>query len=130
MPETEPTHDPTQTASELMNIGKGETEWFTHDAPGAGFSPGAQCYIKLVIAKGTIVDVLHKETIAEYAMLSAEILDSTNEITNQFRLTDIESVLVEGRDMKVLCRELTGNRIVVFMDKTCAHTWIAKRILP
>jgi len=76
-----------------------------------------------------IVDIPRRELIAEYAMLSAEIFDSAKEVTRQFGLADVESVVVDGRNVKVLCIELAGNRVAVFMDKTCAHTWIVKRIL-
>lgn len=76
-----------------------------------------------------ILDITQRELIPEYAMLSAEIFDTTKEVTRQFGLADVEGVLVEGQDTKMLCIELGGNRIAVFMDKTCAHNWIIKRIL-
>jgi archaeal type IV pilus assembly protein PilA len=50
-----PAPDPVPSASDLMNIGKGNTVSFTLNAPGSGFSPGAQYSIKIVTAKGTTV---------------------------------------------------------------------------
>jgi predicted regulator of Ras-like GTPase activity (Roadblock/LC7/MglB family) len=50
-------------------------------------------------------------------------------MANQFNMADIESVLVEGKNVKVLCMSLSENRISVFMEKTATHAGIIKRIL-
>ncbi len=76
-----------------------------------------------------IVDLSEKEAIIEYAMLSSQIGEATPDIAKNFNLTDIESVIVEGKAVKVLCIGLGENRISVFMDKKCSHAWIVKRIL-
>jgi predicted regulator of Ras-like GTPase activity (Roadblock/LC7/MglB family) len=76
-----------------------------------------------------IIDITQKESLIEYASLSSQIYDSSRSISKQFNLTDVESVLVEGKSVKVLCMCIGENRIAVFMDKTCTHTWIVKRIL-
>ncbi|MCW3984454.1 MAG: roadblock/LC7 domain-containing protein [Candidatus Bathyarchaeota archaeon] len=75
-----------------------------------------------------IVDLPQPET-PEYAMLSAQVSDSSKGIAKQFNLTDVESVLVEGKTHKLLCIRLGENKIGIFMEKTCAHAWIVKRIL-
>jgi predicted regulator of Ras-like GTPase activity (Roadblock/LC7/MglB family) len=76
-----------------------------------------------------IIDLTQKEAIIEYAMLSSQVHDCRHGIAKQFNLADVESVLVEGKSVKVLCMGIGENKISVFMDKTCAHAWIAKRIL-
>ncbi len=76
-----------------------------------------------------IVDLSEKGAIIEYAMLSSQIGEAAPDIAKNFNLTDIESVIVEGKAVKVLCIGLGENRISVFMDKTCSHAWIVKRIL-
>jgi predicted regulator of Ras-like GTPase activity (Roadblock/LC7/MglB family) len=76
-----------------------------------------------------IVDLSEKEHTTDYAMLSSEIHESSHDLIKQYNLADIESMLVEGRNAKVLCMELGENRVAVFMDKACAHAWIVKRIL-
>jgi predicted regulator of Ras-like GTPase activity (Roadblock/LC7/MglB family) len=76
-----------------------------------------------------LIDLTEKDKITPYAMLSAQIHESSIEIANQFNLSNVESVLVEGKNVKVLCMSLGENKIDVFMDKTAAHSWIAKRIL-
>ncbi len=44
-------------------------------------------------------------------------------------MTDLESVLVEGKSVKVLCMSVSVNRISVFMEKTATHAGIIQRIL-
>jgi predicted regulator of Ras-like GTPase activity (Roadblock/LC7/MglB family) len=76
-----------------------------------------------------IIDLTEQEKIIEYAILLSQITESTSEMAKQFNLTDIESVLVEGKCVKVLCMSIGDNKIGVFMERTATHAWIIKRIL-
>jgi predicted regulator of Ras-like GTPase activity (Roadblock/LC7/MglB family) len=76
-----------------------------------------------------IIDITQKESLIEYASLSSQIHDSSRAISKQFNITDVESVLVEGKSVKVLCMCIGENKMAVFMEKTCTHSWIVKRIL-
>ncbi len=76
-----------------------------------------------------VVDLLPTDALAEYAILSFQISASSRAIAEQFNLADLESVIVEGAAIKVLCMGIGENRLSIFMDKTCGHGWIVKRIL-
>jgi predicted regulator of Ras-like GTPase activity (Roadblock/LC7/MglB family) len=76
-----------------------------------------------------VIDLTEQEKIIEYAILSSQISESSGEIAKQFNLTDVESVLVEGKTVKMLCMNKSQNRVSVFMDKTATHDSIIKRIL-
>jgi predicted regulator of Ras-like GTPase activity (Roadblock/LC7/MglB family) len=76
-----------------------------------------------------IVDLTEQNKIIEYAILSSQISESSREIGKQFNMADIETVLVEGKSVKVLCMSVGDNKISVFMEKTATHAWIIKRIL-
>ena len=76
-----------------------------------------------------IIDLTEQDKTIEYAVLSSQISESSSEMAKQFNLTDIESVLVEGKNVKVLCMCVGENKISVFMEKTATHAWIIKRIL-
>jgi predicted regulator of Ras-like GTPase activity (Roadblock/LC7/MglB family) len=76
-----------------------------------------------------ILDLTQKESVTDYAMLSSEVHDCTSVIGKQFKLADVESTVVEGHTVKVLCMGIGENRLAVFMEKKCAHAWIVKRIL-
>ena len=76
-----------------------------------------------------VIDLTEQEKIIEYAILSSHLSELCCEIANQFKLTNLESVLVEGKRVKVLCMVIGENRIGVFMEKTAVHSVIIKRIL-
>ncbi len=76
-----------------------------------------------------IIDLTDQEKIIEYAILSSQISESSGEIAKQLNLTDVESVLVEGKTVKMLCMNMSQNRLSVFMDKTAAHDLIVKQLL-
>jgi len=76
-----------------------------------------------------IIDLTEQDKIIDYAVLSSQISESSLEMAKQFNLSNIESVLVEGKNAKVLCMNVGENKIGVFMEKTATHAWIIKRIL-
>ena len=76
-----------------------------------------------------IIDLAAPDKIIEYAFLSSQMHDSSQEITKQFNLGETESILVEGKNVKVLCMSIGENKISVFMEKSATHAWIIKRIL-
>jgi len=76
-----------------------------------------------------IIDLNEQDKITEYAVLSSQMREYALEMTNQFRLGDTESLVVEGKNVKVLCMDLGENSIDVFMTKSTAHARIIKRIL-
>jgi predicted regulator of Ras-like GTPase activity (Roadblock/LC7/MglB family) len=76
-----------------------------------------------------IVDLTQKEAVIKYAMFSAQLHNFGRNMAEQFNLADVESLLVEGKTTKVLCMCIGENHMAVFMDRTCPHAWIVKRIL-
>ncbi len=76
-----------------------------------------------------IIDLSEQDKIIAYAILSSQINDPSLKITKQFNIGDTESILVEGKNVKVLCMSIAENKISIFMEKTATHAWIIKRIL-
>ena len=76
-----------------------------------------------------ILDLTEPDKITQKVILSSQIHDSCQEIGKQFNLGEMESVLVEGENVKVLCMSIGENNISVFMEKSATHSWIIKRIL-
>jgi len=75
-----------------------------------------------------IIDLTEQDKIIDYAILSYQISESSSEISKQFNLTDIKSVLVEGKTVKVLCMNISDNQISIFMEKTANFDSLMKRI--
>ena len=76
-----------------------------------------------------IIDLSEQEKIIDYAILSSQIVESSSEMAKQFNLTDVESVMAEGKTIKVICMNRSENRVSVFMDKKAPHDSVIKRIL-
>jgi len=75
-----------------------------------------------------IIDLADQDKIIEYAILSSQICESSSEMAKQFNLRNIKSVLVEGKTVKLLCMNMSDNRISVFMEKTATFDSLIKRI--
>jgi predicted regulator of Ras-like GTPase activity (Roadblock/LC7/MglB family) len=75
-----------------------------------------------------IIDLTEQDKIIDYAILSYQISESSSEISKQFNLTNINSVLVEGKTVKVLCLNISDNQISIFMEKTANFDSLMKRI--
>ena len=71
-----------------------------------------------------VIDLSEPDKIIEYAILSSQISESSSEMVKQFNLVDMESVLVEGKSVKVLCMSKDENKISVFMENTATHALI------
>ena len=76
------------------------------------------------------IDLDKPEKLVEYAIFSSQVLDSSQEISDQFELGDVESVLIEGKESKALCMNIEGNKISIFMEKNADDADILKKISP
>ena len=76
------------------------------------------------------IDLKEPEKIVEYAILSSQVLDSSREISELFKLGDVESTLIEGKETKALCLVIGENKISIFMEKNADHADILKRVSP
>lgn len=81
-------------------------------------------------ATAATIDLKEPEKLIEYAILSSQVLDSSQEISELFELGDVESTLIEGKEIKVLCMVIGENKISIFMEKNADHADILKRVSP
>ncbi len=70
------------------------------------------------------------EEISKYAILSTQLFDSSEQILELFVLGNTEHILIEGKNLKVLCINLGEKMLSIFMEKNADHTEILNRILP
>jgi len=79
-------------------------------------------------SKSASVDLNDPTKIIDYAILSAESLD-TGEIASEiFQLGSINSVIIEGNEVKVLSLVIDDQRLSIFMDKKIDHNKITKEL--
>ena len=76
------------------------------------------------------IDLKEPEKIVEYAIFSSQVLDSSQEISDLFEKGDVENVLIEGKENKVLCMKIDENKISIFMEKDADTADIQNQISP
>jgi predicted regulator of Ras-like GTPase activity (Roadblock/LC7/MglB family) len=76
------------------------------------------------------IDLKEPEKIVEYAIFSSQVMDSSQEISDLLETGDVENVLIEGKENKVLCMKIDGNKISIFMEKDADDADIQKQISP
>ena len=74
------------------------------------------------------VDIKDPSKIIDYAVLSVTAFESSESLLHLFGLSKIRSVVVEGKDMKILCLTISDHRLSVFMEKTVDHNSIYKKL--
>jgi len=80
-------------------------------------------------SNSAMLDLSELDKISQYAALTYQLNESSLEIVKQLNFADVESVLVEGENQKVLFMRIGENKISVFMEKSASHSGIIKRIL-
>jgi predicted regulator of Ras-like GTPase activity (Roadblock/LC7/MglB family) len=63
------------------------------------------------------IDLKDPTRIIDYAILSSSALDALKDLTELFDLGDAKSIIVEGKDVKMLSVVAGENRTSVFMEK-------------
>ena len=63
-----------------------------------------------------------------FALLCSHAVDTGHEFSESFNLGQIENILLEGKNAKVLCIAVGKCVVNVFMEKTADHTQILDRI--
>ena len=80
-------------------------------------------------ATSAVIDLKDPANLVAYALLSSQTVDSGRELSERFDLGDVESIVLEGGNAKVLCVPAGESRANVFMEKTIDHGKILRRIL-
>jgi len=83
------------------------------------------------IIRGTTsasVDIKDPSKIIDYAALSAEAIESGENISNTFELGKIHNIIVEGKNLKVLSLTKGEQQLSIFMEKTVDHNALYKEI--
>lgn len=73
-------------------------------------------YILRNSASATI-DIKDPTKIIDYAILSSSALDAGEVLSENFDLGTVKSIIVEGKDAKVISLTVNENKISVFMNK-------------
>jgi predicted regulator of Ras-like GTPase activity (Roadblock/LC7/MglB family) len=128
------THPPTTT---VMVDGLPVTVTLDEDPAFAGLRsslvqinkiPGVKGYI-LRNKTTAVIDLQNPPKLTDYARLASETTDACQEISELFGQT-ITKAVVEGKELKMLCMTVGGNRLSIFVEKNVDHADIFRQISP
>jgi predicted regulator of Ras-like GTPase activity (Roadblock/LC7/MglB family) len=75
-----------------------------------------------------VIDLKDQSRLVDYAILSSQAYDFGQEISELFDLGNVENIVVEGKDVKVVCINIDDSKVSIFMDKTTDHACVLKQI--
>ena len=81
-------------------------------------------------AASATIDLKEPEKLVEYAIFTSQVMDSSMELTELFALGDLNTILIEGGELKVLIMIINENKINIFMKKSVDHIELAKKVSP
>jgi len=76
------------------------------------------------------IDLKEPEKLVEYAIFTSQVMDSSMELAKLFALGDLNTILIEGEELKVLIMIIKENKINIFMKKSVDHIELAKKVSP
>jgi predicted regulator of Ras-like GTPase activity (Roadblock/LC7/MglB family) len=74
------------------------------------------------------VDIKDPSKIIDYAVLSTSALEAAESLSEAFGLGKLSTVVVEGKDLKMLLITIDEQRISIFMEKNVDHNSICKEL--
>jgi len=75
------------------------------------------------------VDLKDPSKIVEYAILSGAALESGESLSREFSLGKTNSIVLEGRDAKMLSMTIGEQKLSVFMEKSVNHNAVYKDLV-
>jgi predicted regulator of Ras-like GTPase activity (Roadblock/LC7/MglB family) len=74
------------------------------------------------------VDVKDPSKIIDYAALSAETMETSDSLSESFELGKMCSIVLEGKNAKILLLKKGDQELTVFMEKSVDHNAIYKEL--
>lgn len=74
------------------------------------------------------IDLKDPTKLIDFAVLSSAALDASEALSEDFNLGDVKSIIIDGKDVKVLSLTVSDNRISVFMDKEANYEKVLRKL--
>jgi len=76
--------------------------------------------------KSASIDLSDPTKIVDYALLSATALDEGKDLSDTLEIGEVNNIVLEGTDVKILSLRIGDSRLSVFMKKNVDHERICK----
>ena len=78
--------------------------------------------------KSASIDIKDPIKIIDYAVLSSTVFDVGNDITESFQLGEVDTIVVESEETKLMSMDINNHRISLFMEKSVDHDKLYKNL--
>jgi len=72
------------------------------------------------------IDLKDPTKIIDYAVLSATAFEAGQDMSAMFEIGEVDSIITEGEDTKILSRVVNDHRLSIFMEKNVDHNRLCK----
>ena len=72
------------------------------------------------------IDLKDPTKIIDYAVLSATAFEAGQDMSAMFEIGEVDSIITEGEDTKILSRVVNDHRLSIFMEKNFDHNRLCK----
>jgi predicted regulator of Ras-like GTPase activity (Roadblock/LC7/MglB family) len=72
------------------------------------------------------IDLKDPTKIIDYAILSATAFEAGQDMSAMFEVGEVESIITEGENTKILSRVVNEHRLSIFMEKDIDHNRLCK----
>ncbi len=78
--------------------------------------------------KSASIDLKDPTKIIEYAMLSSQVQEVGNNMQEKMDLGDLENIVLESNDKKLLYKNINNQQVTIFMEKSTDHNKLCKNL--
>jgi len=79
-------------------------------------------------SKTASIDLKDPTKIIDYAVLSSTALDTGNDITETLKLGEVDRIVLETEETKLLSIKTNDHNLSIFMEKTVDHNKLSKSL--
>ena len=72
------------------------------------------------------IDLKDPTKIVEYAILSTTAFEAGQDLSAMFEIGEVDSIITEGAETKILSRVVNNHRLSIFMEKNVDHNKLCK----
>lgn len=79
-------------------------------------------------SKSASIDLKDPTKIIEYAVLSSTAFDVSSNMTETLQIGEVDNLVVESEETKLLSMNINNHRLSIFMEKTVDHNKLCKNL--
>jgi predicted regulator of Ras-like GTPase activity (Roadblock/LC7/MglB family) len=78
--------------------------------------------------KSASIDLKDPTKIIDYAVLSSTAFDAGRNMTEALQMGEVDTIVVESEEMKLLSMNINNHRLSIFMEKNVDHNTLYKNL--